>query len=97
MKNKITQFFPWKWNNSPQRRIFKYLHGLVFQRDFHLWMDDSSDVTSDPTALGEKEPVLREAAGWNGICLPGNHVTSPARSRFLFFLKLQTQGFRSVS
>lgn len=35
-----------------------------------------------PHSSGQKEPVLREPAGWNGMCRPGNHVTSPARIIF---------------
>lgn len=85
----MSHFFPWKWKiycGGGFSDICMEFFFFFFQCDFHLWTDDSSDVTYDPHSSGQKEPALREPAGWNGMCRPGNHVTSPARISFSFSL-----------
>lgn len=69
MKSKTSHFFSLEVENSPQRRILRYLHGLVFQRDFHLRMDDSSDVTCDPPQLWESLFSGKQQAGTGRLFL----------------------------
>lgn len=95
MKTKASHFFPWKWKLL-SRGGFSDIYMVLFSSVTFIcgWMTAAMWPVT-PTALGKS--VLREAAGWNGMSLPGDHVTSPARSRFPFSIKLQTQGFKSAS
>lgn len=74
--------------NSPLRRTFRYLDGQI--SSFPVWLPsvDGWQQWCDLWAhsSGEKESVLRQPAGWNGMCRHGNDVSRPARISFSFSL-----------